>query len=123
VTDHVLVLSGRALPAADRRLLAAFVAHLDAVVRIARLEDRAETVAELAQANDLRTALLAAVSHDLRTPLASIKAAATSLLQGDVSWSDQQTTEFLRTIDAEADRLNGLVDNLLDMSRLQTGAL
>ena len=120
---HVLLLAGPSLPAADRRLLAAFVAHLDAVLRIQRLQGEADTAEDLAQANDLRTALLAAVSHDLRTPLASIKASATSMLEGDVSWSAEQTREFLRTIDTEADRLSNLVDNLLDMSRLQTGAL
>jgi two-component system sensor histidine kinase KdpD len=77
----------------------------------------------LAEANELRTALLAAVSHDLRTPLASIKASVTSLLQRDVEWTAEATTEFLETIDEESDRLNALVGNLLDMSRLQTGAV
>jgi two-component system sensor histidine kinase KdpD len=62
------------------------------------------------------------VSHDLRTPLASIKASVTSLL-GDISWSREDANEFLRTIDTETDRLNKLVGNLLDMSRLQTGGL
>ena len=121
--DRVLALFGHTLPAADRRLLDSFIAHLDAVVRIQRLKGQADTADQLAHANDLRTALLAAVSHDLRTPLASIKASATTLLESDVSWTPEETTDFLRTIDAEADRLNGLVDNLLDMSRLQTGAL
>src|SRR5262249_1538852 len=79
--------------------------------------------AGLAEASDLRAALLAAVSHDLRTPLASIKAAATSLLQEDVEWTPQATHELLVTIDEETDRLNTLVGNLLDMSRLQSGAL
>ena len=120
---RTLVLTGPPLPADDRRLLSAFVAHLDAVVRLRHLQGRADTVDQLAQANDLRTALLAAVSHDLRTPLASIKASATSMLEGDVEWSNEQTHDFLRTIDAEADRLDALVHNLLDMSRLQTGAL
>ena len=77
----------------------------------------------MSQTNDLRTALLAAVSHDLRTPLSSIKALATGLLEPDVRWSEEDTHEFLLTIDAETDRLNKLVDNLLDMSRLQTRAL
>src|SRR6202022_2646718 len=71
----------------------------------------------------LRAALRAAVSHDLRTPLSSIKAAATSLLQQDVDWTPQATRELLATIDEESDRLNPLVGNLLDMSRLQSGAL
>jgi len=120
---HALVLSGPPLVSEDRRLLLAFVAHLDAMLQMDRLRGQAHTARQLAEANDLRTALLAAVSHDLRTPLASIKASATSLLEGDVEWSAEQTREFLQTIDAETDRLNSLVGNLLDMSRLQTGVL
>jgi K+-sensing histidine kinase KdpD len=77
----------------------------------------------LADANALRTALLQAVSHDLRTPLASIKASATSLIQDEVVWSKEQTHEFLTTIDDETDRLTALVANLLDMSRIQAGAV
>ncbi|MFI5041245.1 MAG: ATP-binding protein [Acidimicrobiales bacterium] len=122
-SGHVIVLTGPPVAAADRRLLSAFIAHLDAVVQMRDLQGKADTATQLAQANDLRTAILAAVSHDLRTPLASIKASATSLLECDVDWSPDQTGEFLHTIDTEADRLNALVDNLLDMSRLQTGAL
>ena len=71
----------------------------------------------------LRTALLRAVSHDLRTPLSSIKASVTSLMQQDIAWTPAATKEFLLTIDEETDRLNSLVGNLLDMSRLQSGAL
>src|SRR5262249_57553576 len=88
-----------------------------------QLRAEAAVAAGLAEANDLRAALLAAVSHDLRTPLASIKAAATSLLQQDVEWTPQATHELLATIDEETDRLNTLVGNLLDMGRLQTAAL
>ena len=120
---RVLVLEGPPLPADDREVLSAFVAHLDAIMRMQSLQGQADAASQLAQANDLRTALLAAVSHDLRTPLAAIKASATSLLEEDVVWSADQTREFLRTIDGEVDRLNGLVGNLLDMSRLQTGGL
>lgn len=82
---------------------------------------RAEAAA-LDRANELRTALLSAVSHDLRTPLASIKASVSSLRAGDVTWSDDETAEFLAAIEDDTDRLNQLVGNLLDMSRLQTGA-
>jgi two-component system sensor histidine kinase KdpD len=71
----------------------------------------------------LRTALLAAVSHDLRTPLSSIKASATSMLSHEVTWSPEAVRGFCETINTETDRLNTLVGNLLDMSRLQTGAL
>ncbi len=120
---HALVLTGPPLAAEDRRLLFAFVAHLDAMLQMQELRGRVDTVDQLSHTNDLRTALLAAVSHDLRTPLATIKAAATSLLERDVEWPPEQTQEFLQTIDEEVDRLNSLVGNLLDMSRLQAGAL
>jgi two-component system sensor histidine kinase KdpD len=71
----------------------------------------------------LRTALLNSVSHDLRTPLASIKASTSSLLDREVRWSDAEREEFLATINAEVDRLTRLVHNLLDMSRIEAGAL
>jgi two-component system, OmpR family, sensor histidine kinase KdpD len=77
----------------------------------------------LAEGNRLRTALLTAVSHDLRTPLASVKAAVSTLRQTDVSWSPSDQAELLATIEDGADRLNALIGNLLDMSRIQTGAL
>jgi two-component system sensor histidine kinase KdpD len=71
----------------------------------------------------MRTALLAAVSHDLRTPLASAKAAVTSLRSPDVNWDAEDHDELLATADESLDRLAHLVGNLLDMSRLQAGAL
>jgi two-component system sensor histidine kinase KdpD len=119
----VLVLSGPMSSAEDRRLLSVFVAQLRLAQEHAALEARAASATELEEANSLRTALLAAVSHDLRTPLASIKAAATSMLSEDVQWDHEQERSFAKTIDDEADRLTHLVTNLLDMSRLQTGAL
>ena len=79
--------------------------------------------AALDRANELRTALLSAVSHDLRTPLASIKASVSSLRAHDVTWSAEATAEFLEAIEDDTDRLNRLIGNLLDMSRLQTGSL
>jgi two-component system sensor histidine kinase KdpD len=119
----VLVIVGDALEADDRRLLNAFVGQLRLAQERARLQAEANTAADLADANELRAALLAAVSHDLRTPLHAIKTAATSLLATDVSWREADAKGFAKTIDAEADRLTHLVSNLLDMSRLQTGAL
>ncbi|HSS10472.1 MAG TPA: ATP-binding protein, partial [Acidimicrobiales bacterium] len=119
----VLVLAGSELAADDRRLLSAFVAQLRLAQEQGRLQDEAASAQTLAEANELRTALLAAVSHDLRTPLASIKASATSILSDDVTWSEDAVKGFCATISTEADRLNSLVGNLLDMSRLQTGAL
>jgi two-component system sensor histidine kinase KdpD len=122
-TGQVLAMTGRPLHEQEQRLAAALVSYLEAVIAMDRLQGQANTAAELAHTSDLRAALLAAVSHDLRTPLASIKALATTLLEPDVQWSEQDTHEFLATINAEADRLNKLVENLLDMSRLQSGVL
>jgi two-component system sensor histidine kinase KdpD len=107
----------------DPDVLRAFAAQVSAATERRSLQAAAAQADRLAEANKLRTALLAAVSHDLRTPLASIKASVTSLLQRDIDWPAATKQEFLETIDAEADRLNSLVGNLLDMSRLQTGAL
>ncbi|HET7487086.1 MAG TPA: ATP-binding protein [Acidimicrobiales bacterium] len=119
----VLVVVGDALDAEDRRLLNAFVAQLRLAQERARLQAEADSAADLAEANELRSALLAAVSHDLRTPLHAIKTAATSLLSRDVTWDAEEARGFAKTIDDEADRLTHLVSNLLDMSRIQTGAL
>ena len=119
----VLVLAGSALSAEDTRLLGAFVAQLRQAQERIRLETEAASAAELGEANSLRGALLAAVSHDLRTPLAAIKAAATSLLSSEVDWDAEQAKAFAKTIDAQSDRLTHLVSNLLDMSRIQAGAV
>ncbi len=124
VTDSlVLALRGRPLPAADRRVLGAFAAYAAAALEQRRLSAEAEAARPIAEADKMRTALLAAVSHDLRTPLASAKAAVTSLRSHDVQWSPADRDELLATADESLDRLSRLVDNLLDMSRLQAGAL
>ncbi len=124
VGDHLaLALNGRVLPAEDRRVLAAFAAQAAVVLDRQRLMGEAEQARELAEGNRIRTALLAAVSHDLRTPLAGIKAAVTSLRSDDVAWSDEDEAELLASIEDGADRLDHLVGNLLDMSRLQTGTV
>jgi two-component system sensor histidine kinase KdpD len=120
---HVLVLRGAALRGDDHRLVAALVSYFEAVIATDRLQSQAAVAEGLSQANDLRTALLEAVSHDLRTPLASIRALTTGWLAPDVHLSDSLTHDSMAAIDAEAQRLSTLVDNLLDMSRLQTGAL
>ena len=122
-SEHVLAIAGPPIRAEDRRVIDAFAKELAASVRLGELEAGAEASGALAATNELRTALLAAVSHDLRTPLSAIKASVTSLLQRDVEWTLEERAEFLATIDEEADRLNALVGNLLDMSRLQAGAL
>ncbi|MYT74119.1 MULTISPECIES: sensor histidine kinase KdpD [unclassified Streptomyces] len=118
-----LVLSGRVLPAEDRRVLAAFAAQAAVVLDRQRLRSEADQARSLAEGNRIRTALLAAVSHDLRTPLAGIKASVSSLRSEDVEWSDEDQAELLAGIEEGADRLDHLVGNLLDMSRLQTGTV
>jgi two-component system, OmpR family, sensor histidine kinase KdpD len=119
----MLALTGRRLAGDDRRVLRAFTDQLAVALESRRLSRAAADAALLAEANQLRTALLAAVSHDLRTPLASIKTAVTGLLQDDVALPPEATAELLATIDQQTDRLDRLVGNLLDMTRLQTGAL
>ena len=121
--SSVLVLAGRAIDPRDARLLGAFISQLRIAQEEIRLETQASVATELAEVNSVRTAILSAVSHDLRTPLASVKAAATSLLSDEVAWSGTEVRTLCETIDVEVDRLTALVDNLLDMSRLQIGVL
>jgi two-component system sensor histidine kinase KdpD len=124
VTDTLsLVLTGRPLPAGDRRVLGAFAAYAAVALEQQRLAAEAEAAKPIAAADRMRTALLTAVSHDLRTPLASAKAAVTSLRSPDMHWNAADTAELLATADESLDRLTRLVGNLLDMSRLQAGAL
>jgi len=121
--DLVLAVRGSDLAAEDRRVLNAFVAQLAAAIDRRRVGAQAARAAALAEADELRSALLQAVSHDLRTPLAGIKASASSLRQHDIDWSNEDRDEFLATIEDETDRLTALVVNLLDMSRIQAGAV
>src|SRR5690349_442460 len=124
VTDSLsLALRGRPLPAADRRVLGAFASYAAVALDQQRLAAEAQAARPIAAADRMRAALLAAVSHDLRTPLASAKAAVTSLRSPDVHWDAEDHDELLATADESLDRLSHLVDNLLDMSRLQAGAL
>jgi len=118
-----LALRGRPLPASDRRVLGAFASYAAVALDQQRLAAEAQAAKPIAAADRMRTALLAAVSHDLRTPLASAKAAVTSLRSPEVKWSAEDREELLATADESLDRLTHLVDNLLDMSRLQAGAL
>jgi two-component system sensor histidine kinase KdpD len=120
---HVLALAGPPVPAEERRLLDAFVSELVSSIRMDELEAEVSEADDLERVNDLRLAILSAVSHDLRTPLAGIKASVTSLLDDEIDWPEAERQAFLTTIDGESDRLDAVVGNLLDMSRLQTGAL
>jgi two-component system sensor histidine kinase KdpD len=119
----VLVLRGRVLAAEDQRVLTAFATQVAVAYEQRRLAETAEAVSALTAADRVRTALLNAVSHDLRTPLASAKAAVSSLRSRDVVWSEQDQQELLTSADDSLDRLTALVTNLLDLSRLQAGVL
>lgn len=112
-----------ALAPTDGRILDAFLDQLTATIERRALRREAAQLAAVGAADQLRTALLRAVSHDLRTPLASIKASVTSLLQGDVEWTPDEQLEFLHMIDEEVDRLDTVVGNLLDASRLEAGVM
>lgn len=119
----VLAASGRMLTADDHRVLRAFVGQLSRALDQHRLSAVAARADALGQADALRTSMLRAVSHDLRTPLAGIKAAVSSLRQRDVEWPPHVRDDFLAGIEDETDRLTSIVTNLLDLSRLQAGAL
>jgi two-component system, OmpR family, sensor histidine kinase KdpD len=122
-TELRLIGRGPALFAEDQRVLQAFAAAAQTAYEGHRLSERAGEARELAAADRQRTALLAAVGHDLRTPLAGIKASVSTLRQTDVQWSDEQRRELLAAIEESADRLDAIVENLLDASRLEAGAL
>lgn len=118
-----LVLSGATLPASQRGLLNAYAAYAK-VMEERRLATEADTERlRLKEADRTRTALLAAVSHDLRNPLAAAKVAVASLRSTDVTFSPDDEAELLATIEESTDRLGALVANLLDMSRINTGSV
>ncbi len=121
--DLTMLLRGRPLAASDRRVVEAFAAQAALALRQERLAAEAAAAKPLAEADRMRTALLAAVSHDLRTPIASAKAAVAGLRAEDVTFDEHDRAELLATADESLDKLDRLVANLLDMSRLQAGAL
>jgi two-component system sensor histidine kinase KdpD len=121
--EALFAYDGPNLSGDDRRVLNAFVAQLAVALASRELRAEAATAAALTEADALRTALLRAVSHDLRTPLASIKASVSTLLAPDLHLDDDTVRQLQQTIDEEVDRLNEIVSNLLAMSRLQVGAL
>jgi two-component system sensor histidine kinase KdpD len=119
----VIAVVGPDVGADDRAMLRAFTAQLAVALEARELRAEAAAAAALAEADQLRTGLLRAVSHDLRTPLATIKASASTLLAHEVHLSESQARVLHQTIEGEADRLSEMVSNLLAMSRLQAGGV
>jgi len=121
--EHWLLLNGRALTAADRLVLGAVANQAAGLVHQRQLSNEARAAAGVIEADRLRRALLSAVSHDLRTPLAAAKASVSSLRSDDVEFSPEDTAELLETVEESVDQLTGLVGNLLDSSRLAVGVV
>jgi two-component system sensor histidine kinase KdpD len=115
--------AGQPWSAADDRLLSAVTNQISLALERVRLGEEATEAEVLRRTDKLRGALLNAVSHDLRTPLSSIIASAGSLLQEDVAWTEEERREFAAAIEGEAQRLNRLVGNLLDLSRIEAGTI
>ncbi len=118
-----LIVEGPPVFAPNPRFLSQLAAACSRALTTERLAEQAAQARELAQIDRLRSALLAAVGHDLRTPLAGIKAGVSSLRDPDLDLTDDQQVELLAAVDESADRMTDLVENLLAMSRLQAGAL
>ena len=121
--DVHLALCGPALPAEARGVLETIAGQALLALRQQRMAAEAAEAKRRAETTELRTALLSAVGHDLRTPLTSIKAAVGSLRAPDLALSEEDSGELLATIEESADRLSALIDNLLDSSRIATGAV
>lgn len=121
--DYWLLLAGPTLRARDRRVLEAVANQAVGLVRQQQLTEEAGRAAALAETDRLRRDLLSAVSHDLRTPLAAVKAAVSSLRSDDVEFSPADRAELLATVEESADQLTSLVGNLLDSSRLAAGVV
>lgn len=117
-----LVLSGRTLTAGDRLLLSAHGAHLLLLRQRHALQRTLQSTAKMAEGNNVRTAILRAVSHDLRTPLAGIKLAVTALRRQSRRLPDEVQAEMLETVESYTERLDALIANLLDMSRISSGS-
>ncbi|MGE0058575.1 MAG: ATP-binding protein [Dehalococcoidia bacterium] len=123
VGSLVVVRRSDADAAAETRLLPSVAAQIGAAVQLERLRGEANEAEALRRTDELKSALLNAVSHDLRSPLAAIIASAGSLQQTDVAWTDSERQDFAEGIESEAQRLNRLVGNLLDLSRIESGSL
>lgn len=115
--------AGPAISSGERRLLQTFASQGALALERARLAEAESRARVLEESDRLKSAILSSVSHELRTPLSTIKAAASSLRGKEVSWDSPARADLIEAIDDEADHLNILVGNLLDMSRIESGAL
>ncbi len=111
------------ISSSERRLLQTFASQGALALERAWLAQAESRARVLEESDKLKSAILSSVSHELRTPLSTIKAAASSLRGKEVNWDSPARTELVAAIDDEADHLNMLVGNLLDMSRIESGAL
>jgi two-component system, OmpR family, sensor histidine kinase KdpD len=111
-----------AIPQDEKRLLQTFASQGSQALERVRLAEAGSRAKVLEDSDKLKSALLSSVSHELRTPLSTIKAAASSLRSKEVGWDSHARPELIAAIDDEADHLNMLVGNLLDMSRIESGA-
>jgi len=118
-----IVGGGRLLDASDSRILEALASQLNLMWESEVLAAKARAVDEISEADRMRTALLNAVSHDLRGPLASALASVASLRNDQVDWSEKDRADLLETATQSLERLRALIENLLDMSRLQAGSI
>jgi two-component system sensor histidine kinase KdpD len=121
--DHVLALRGGPLRASDQRVLEGFAVQTGLVLEYRRLRERENRTAALERADATSTAILRAVSHDLRTPLATMRTAVDGLVSGGEALDDDDRKVLVEAVDSATDQLEHLIDNLLDLSRLQTGLL
>jgi two-component system sensor histidine kinase KdpD len=107
----------------EERLLKIFASQSVLTIERIRLGEEARKTKVLEESDHLKSSLLSSVSHELRSPLAAIKASVSSLRSGAVEWESEARNELLTTVEEEIDHLNVLVGNLLDMSRIEAGVL
>ncbi|MEP9362829.1 DUF4118 domain-containing protein [Nocardioides sp. CN2-186] len=117
--DHVIVLRGERLRASDQRVLEAFAVQTGLVLEYRRLRERGDRAATLERAEATSTAILRAVSHDLRTPLATMRTSVDGLVSGSLGEADR--AELVAAVESSTDQLEHLIDDLLDLSRIQSG--
>jgi two-component system sensor histidine kinase KdpD len=105
------------------QLLEGFAREAALGVQRVELTHEAAHAEALRYADEMKTALLTSISHDLKTPLAGIKAAVSSLLDASIAWSDEDKASFLETIDSQADRLDHVISDILDLNRIESGVV